>query len=89
VTKSSKILLINAVHFCGVWKHPFLHQFTKKRPFYLSNGAAPVEATMMESEWLRLRYALLPEMDAQLLFLPLSVSNLTSLKQLNFFYAKL
>ncbi|XP_034109646.1 antichymotrypsin-2-like [Drosophila albomicans] len=73
---NTHMVLINAVHFKGIWVHQFPKK-TKKEPFYLNN-AKSIKVPMMNLRE-RLRYAELRDIDATALELPYNNSDLSML----------
>lgn len=49
LTPETRLVLANALHFRGSWRHPFLSGATHLRPFYLSSGKAIEALTMSQT----------------------------------------
>jgi serpin B len=58
---ATRLALLNAVYFKGLWEHPFRADGTAPRPFYLQAGTSVMAPQMTERE--RLRAASAPDCD--------------------------
>ncbi|XP_062130988.1 serine protease inhibitor 42Dd-like isoform X2 [Drosophila sulfurigaster albostrigata] len=77
LTASTRLLLINAIHFKGNWVHQFPKIHTRNEPFY-GNTVKSIDVPMMNLEK-RFRYATLDNLDATALELPYKDSDLSML----------
>ncbi|XP_016940892.3 serine protease inhibitor 42Dd isoform X2 [Drosophila suzukii] len=73
----SRMVLVNAIHFKGIWQHQFPKRATRPDTFYL-DGERSVQVPMMGLKE-RFRYADLPALDATALELPYKDSDLSML----------
>ncbi|KAH8372383.1 hypothetical protein KR093_011267 [Drosophila rubida] len=73
----SRLVLINAIHFKGIWVHQFPEDKTRNERFHL-NDADSIEVPMMNLKK-RFRYANLVDLDATALELPYKDSDLSML----------
>lgn len=77
LSPSTRMVLLNAIHFKGLWKHKFQKQHTKDEDFYI-NESDSVKVPMMSIKE-RFRYAELPEFDATALEMPYEDTDLSML----------
>ncbi|KRJ98195.1 uncharacterized protein Dyak_GE24388, isoform F [Drosophila yakuba] len=74
---NSRLVLVNAIHFKGTWRHQFSKHLTRPETFHL-DGERTVQVPMMSLKE-RLRFADLPALDAKALELPYKDSDLSML----------
>ncbi|KAH8372755.1 hypothetical protein KR009_004425, partial [Drosophila setifemur] len=74
---NSRMVLVNAIHFKGIWKHKFPKHATRPDHFHLDSQRS-VQVPMMSVKE-RFRYADLPALDATALELPYKDSDLAML----------
>lgn len=73
LTPLTRLVLVNAIYFKGVWLHPFEEENTREAPFYL-NGGETVDVSIMYQEE-RLKYGVFEGIQA--LELPYDGENLS------------
>uniref|UniRef100_A0A6P4F060 Serpin B4-like n=1 Tax=Drosophila rhopaloa TaxID=1041015 RepID=A0A6P4F060_DRORH len=77
VSSDTRLVLVNAIHFKGIWLHPFSKYSTHLDTFY-QDGKRKVQVPMM-GVTKRFRFGVLPELNAAALELPYKDSNLSML----------
>ncbi|KAK7866103.1 hypothetical protein R5R35_011621 [Gryllus longicercus] len=76
LSAETRLVLVNALLFIGMWSQPFDESETESKPFHLSENEQ-VNVSMMHGS-LRLDYSELPDFDATVLRLPYRGSNIES-----------
>lgn len=78
VDENTRVVLVNAVYFKGLWEIPFDKDATRKLPFHVSPGRA-VEADMMCLRNESFATGFFPELDANVLEMPYQGGQLSML----------
>ena len=80
ISKDTKMILINAIYFKGIWKKAFPENALASRPFFINENDF-VDMDMMSQRGNYL-YAKVPEIDASVALLPYQVRKINTLLSL-------